>query len=91
MSEGKTNGAGDRLHELFEKVRAVRDEARVQANLAKKDAEDEWKELEERWQKAKVERERVGKIVGDTAKGARSAAELALEELRKGYEKLRKG
>lgn len=89
MSESKPNG--DRLHDLFQKVRELRDEARVQANLAKKDAEDEWKELEERWQKAKTERERVSQIVGETAKGARSAAELALEELRKGYEKLRRG
>lgn len=91
MSERKEDTASDRLHDLFEKVKALRDEARVQANLAKKDAEDEWKDLEDRWQKAKVERERVGKIVGETAKGARSAAELALEELRNGYEKLRKG
>ena len=91
MNDDRHQSSGQRLHDLFDKVRELRDEARVQVNLAKKDAEDEWAELEERWKKAKVERERVGQIVGETAKGARSAAELALEELRKGYERIRKG
>lgn len=89
MNDSRQESPSDRLHDLFEKVRELRDEARIQANLAKKEAEDEWQELEQRWQKAKGERERVSKIVGETAQGARSAAELALEELRRGYERLR--
>ena len=47
------------IDDLWEKLKAQRDEMRVQAHLARAEFRDEWEELEEKWQKAERKLERI--------------------------------
>ena len=77
------------VKELFSTVGTLRDEARVQANLAKKDAKDELHRLEEKWEAVGREHHRVREVVEETAAETWSGLRLVLEELHEGYRKIR--
>ncbi|REJ82200.1 MAG: hypothetical protein DWQ36_21350 [Acidobacteria bacterium] len=79
------------VKELLATVETLRDEMRVQANLASKDARDELHRLEERWKSLDRERRRVAEVVEETAEESWAGMRMALEELRDGYRRLRKG
>ena len=67
-----------------------RDELEVQLNLAKAEARDEWEEIEKRWAKVKSKVGRAGDEATEVADDVGDAAKLLLEEIGKGYQRLRK-
>jgi len=73
------------IDKLIEELKTKRDELALQIHLGSKEAQDEWNELEAKWNdfsaKAKLE---------DTADGLSSAAELLSDELKQGYERIKK-
>ena len=71
--------AKEQITKAAEQLKQQRDELRVKLHLAKADAKDEWAKLE-------AAREEAGK----TAESVGSALSLAMEELKKGYERLKK-
>lgn len=77
-----------RLGELKEKLEQERDELRVKAHLAKMDAKDEFGGMEGKWEAFK---EKVSEIdFDDVSDDVAEAAGRLAEELREGYDKLRK-
>ena len=42
----------DDINDFWEKLKAQRDEMKVQAHLARAEFRDEWDEVEKKWQKA---------------------------------------
>ena len=85
MPEDKTP-----FNELFKNLKQVRDELKVQVHLGKAEAKDEWDNLEKKYEDFKAQSEKVASAAGDTAKDVGSAMDLAAEELKKGYERIKK-
>lgn len=71
--------------ELIQHLKQERDELKLKLHLASKELKDEWEELEGKWDKFSSQ---AG--LSKTAAGVESALELLGDELKKGYERLRK-
>ncbi len=84
------NDIRDEVERLVRRLEQQRDELRVKMHLAKADARDEWNKLERQWEDVRPRVVQAGSVVGDTAKDVGSALKLALEELGRGYDRLRK-
>lgn len=86
--------ANERLQSLMDDLRQQRDELRVKLNLAQADARDEWKKMEDRWDRFEsrweAKMEGAGDAAEETADNVEAALELAAEELKSGYRRLRK-
>jgi adenylosuccinate synthase len=72
------------LDDLIEDLKQKRDELRVQANLASREIQDEWQELDDKMEdflaKAKL---------GETGEGIGSALGQLGHELKQGYDRVR--
>ena len=82
--------AKEQLTKAAEQLKQQRDELRVKLHLAKADAKDEWARLERQWEEVKPKLEAARQEAGKTAGSIGSALSLAMEELKKGYERMRK-
>ena len=80
----------DSLDKLIGDLEQQREELEVQLSLAKAEARDEWEELERSWEKVKSKVGRVGEEATEIADDVGEAATLLLEEIRSGYQRLRK-
>jgi hypothetical protein len=85
MSEYK-----ERIEEALSGLRQMRDELKVKIHLGKAEAQTEWDELEGKWQELKARGKMVGEEAAESAKDVSSALEIVAEELKKGYERIRK-
>lgn len=74
-----------RVDEILQDLRTKRDEIEVQLHLASKEAQQEFQELEEKWDqfRSKADLSRTAQDVG-------SAFEALGDELKKGYERLKR-
>lgn len=76
---------------IFQDLKQMRDELRVQIHLASKEIEDEWEELEEKMEEFSG---KAKQVVGDaklreTGEGVGEALDHLGEELKLGYERIR--
>jgi len=67
----------------------ARDELRAQVQLAKTEAQQEWKKLEAMWLGVETEFKRVGEQSKEPVKDMAAAARALMEELRHGYERVK--
>lgn len=79
----------EQITKALEHFKQQRDELQVQLHLAKADAKDEWARLESQWNDIKPKLEAAREEVGKTAESVGDALSLAIDELKKGYERLR--
>ena len=84
------NDVREEIDRLVGRVEQQRDELRLKMQLAKADARDEWNKLERQWEEVRPRVAQAGAVVSGTAKDVGSALKLALEELGRGYDRLRK-
>jgi archaellum component FlaC len=78
--------------DIQEKIAALkqqRDELKLHLHLAKAEARDEWNRLEEKWEDIRIKAENVCEEAGKTAGSVSTALVMALEEIKKGYERIR--
>ena len=80
----------EELSAFADSLREVRDRLRVKVNLAGKEARDEWDELEEKWEHFRGKVKSIGDEVEDAGGDAKAAASLLGEELKEGYERVKK-
>ena len=85
-----TDQTQDKLDELVETLKQRRDELSVQLHLGKAEAKDLWKETEDQWRHLRGQLETIDDDTGDVAKDVGAAAMLMAEEIKQGYERLRK-
>ena len=78
------------LHRLVDELKEQRDELRVRLHLAKAEARDEFEKLEKRWEHARGRLAVIGKEAGEASKDVGDAARLVLDEIRAGYQRVRK-
>jgi DNA repair exonuclease SbcCD ATPase subunit len=79
-----------KLAALKEDPRQARDELRVQMHLAKADARDEWESLESKWGEFQQNLDKVEDAAEDAAEDVGKALSVLGEELKSGYERIRK-
>ena len=78
------------VNTLIDDLKKQRDEIRVRLHLAKAEAKEEWERLETKWEHVRGKMGVVGREAGKTAQEVGTALNLAVEELRRGYERVRK-
>ena len=80
-----------RWDDVLAKLKQERDEVALKLHLGKKEAAAEWERLEAKWHEVKARRvPPVEEAADETTVGIGLAFELAAEELKKGYEEIRK-
>jgi hypothetical protein len=77
------------LQRELEILAKARDELRAQVKLAKNEAQQEWKKLESMWFGVETELKRVGEQSKEPVKDMAAAARALMEELRRGYERIK--
>ena len=85
-----TDQTQDKLVELMEILKQRRDELSVQVHLGKAEAKDLWQVTEEKWRHLRSQLDNIDDDTGDVAKDVGAAAMLMAEEIKRGYERLRK-
>jgi ElaB/YqjD/DUF883 family membrane-anchored ribosome-binding protein len=101
-----TKGDEMNYDEIVEEINRLKEEAELKLSLGKAEARDELEELEKRFEELKQKSAKIGSVIGDTAEEMKVAAEmgfdanskeelgtaldLAWEELKSGFEKIRK-
>ena len=81
----------DRWNEVVAKLKQERDELALKIHLGKKDAAAEWEKLEAKWKEIQATKvPPMKEAAKETAQGLGAALELAADELKKGYAKIRK-
>ena len=79
----------DRLEQELEKLKGKRDELRVRLDLGKKDLQDAWEEAEEKWGHLEAHLLRLKREGQDAAEDIGDAAELLVDELKQGFQRIR--
>ncbi|MBT8441519.1 MAG: hypothetical protein KJO76_03955 [Gammaproteobacteria bacterium] len=79
-----------KLASLKEDLRQARDELRVQMHLAKADARDEWEKLEPKWDEFEERLDKLEDAAEDTAEDVGKALSSLGDEIKNGYERIRK-
>jgi len=80
----------EKLEEELEGLRTTRDELRVRLHLGKLDAQEQWEQVEKQWQQVESKLKLAGETGREVAEDLGEAANLAVDELKEGYAKLRK-
>ena len=75
-------------HELT-RLAEIRDELKVQLQLAKADAHGEWNKLEVTWGRVQEELQRVADHTKEPVHTMSGAAKQLIDELKQGYERVR--
>lgn len=78
------------VDELIDSLERMRDQIKVKIHLAAADARDEWEELERKLGQLRGKASTIGKVAGEAAEDVGEAVDLLGEELKRGYERLRK-
>jgi predicted nucleic acid-binding Zn-ribbon protein len=71
------------------KLAQTRDELRVQIKLARADARDEWKRLEQTWQKVEGDVKRAVDHAKQPTKELGGAVRELMDELKRGYARIK--
>ncbi|HEY6878240.1 MAG TPA: hypothetical protein VI299_09475, partial [Polyangiales bacterium] len=77
------------LQRELDALAKARDELKVQLSLAKTEAKDEWARLETSFERLQGEIKRIGVDAREPLKDIGSAARNLLEEIKKGYTKVK--
>ena len=77
------------LDELVGTLKRERDELRVQLELAKLEARDEWEELEDKWEDLESRLDRAGEQAKESLADVGAAAGVLVDEIKAGYRRIR--
>lgn len=86
---GGANSSRTALDRINEEVARLRDEAKLEVNLAKKEVRDRLVELDHRWNDAQAKLMHVRAASSDAAKDVKASLEDTLVQLRDGYRKVK--
>ncbi len=100
------SGTQSKIDQILEEVQKLRDELAVKANLGVAEAKDGLDDLDDKFEQFKVTSKQIADVAGDTAEELRIAAEMGIksdskedlstalelagEEIKKGYEQIKK-
>ena len=70
-------------------LKRMRDELALKMHLGKAEAKSEWAKLEVMWAQYELQQSKVKNVVKDTGSNVGTAMDMAGDELKKGYERIR--
>ena len=79
----------DDINDFWEKLKAQRDEMKVQAHLARAEFRDEWDEVEKKWQKAEQKLHHVQDQAIETTTEMQRSAKVVMEEIASTYQRIK--
>lgn len=79
-----------RLDQEVEIIQQARDELRVQIHLGAADARDIWEKMEKNWEHLESRLKHVGHATQEAAEDVEEAAKGLVQEIKAGYERVRK-
>jgi len=79
-----------RIEEQLAALKRERDELALKIHLAKAEVREEWQELETRLDEMEKRAGPLAQAVGETAGGVGASLELAADEIKKGFAKIRR-
>ncbi len=82
--------ARTQIEKLLEQVRQERDELRVRAHLAKAELSEEWEKIEAGLGNLEAKAKELKQATAEAAGEIAPAAQLLAEQVRKGFETIRK-
>jgi putative cell wall-binding protein len=80
----------DELKVITDQLKQQRDEMKVQLHLAKEDAKVEWEKLETQWDQLRIKLKNLSDATEESKKDILNAVHKLTDELKKGYENLKK-
>lgn len=78
------------IEALIEGLKQQRDAIRVQLHLGKAEAKQEWEEMEKKLENLRAKAQLVGNETQEASRDVFEAAKLLAEEIKAGYERIRK-
>jgi len=78
------------VQEGTEKLEQFRDEIQLKIHLGRAEAKDLWAELEGKWNEVQKHRHEIEQAGAESAADLKAAADLLLDEIAEGYDKIRK-
>jgi hypothetical protein len=87
--EGGPMALSDDLEKVLADLKTQRDELAVKANLAAKEVRDEWAVLEKRLDHLRGRAQVIGREAEDAAGEVAKAARQMVDEIKKGYARIR--
>lgn len=84
------NEEKNRFEEMKASIEQLRDEINLKAHLGKAEAKEELEKLDKKWDSFVDQYKSVADEVGKAAGNASTALGLAADELKAGYERIRK-
>lgn len=88
--KSEERGERGRLHDLAERLKQERDELKLKVRLGTADLRNEWDELEEKWEGLRGRLKQAADAADDAGDDIRAAARLLADELKEGYDRVRK-
>lgn len=85
MTETKSN-----FETMKASIEQLRDEIKVKAHLGKAEAREALEELDKKWESLQAQYKPVADEAGKTAQNATAALGLAADEIKEGYQRIRK-
>jgi len=79
----------EQLTKVVEDLKRQRDELELKLHLGKAEVRDEWAKLETKLDELKVTLSKVGREAGKSAEGVGAAVGLVVDEIKKGYERIK--
>jgi hypothetical protein len=80
----------DRSEKMLKELKMERDDLKVKLHLLSMDAKEEWNELENKYEKFKAKASEVADVAEDSAGDVVEALKLVGDELREGYNRIRR-
>ena len=79
----------ERTRQIITRLRTERDELRVRMHLAKAELKDEWRSLEQKWERLEHRLEQAGTEAIEASRDVGSAASTLAEEIADAYRRIR--
>lgn len=80
----------EEIERAIKQLEQQRDELRLKLHLGKAEAREEWDKLERQWEHLRARLPQLRAALSDTTTEVGAALKLTAEEIRRGYERLRK-
>jgi len=78
------------LKKMVDDLKQQRDEINLQLHLAKVEVRDEWDKLEPKWEEVKGKMATMSEVARQTSESVTTAAGLLADEIKEGYERIKK-
>jgi len=78
------------IDDILESLKQQRDELKLQLQLAKAEARDEWEKTEHKFEQFRGKAEAVRDEIGEASEDVLAALKMTAEEIKHGYDRVRK-